>query len=155
MIGCCLPDNMEEMQSDLSIKKEHSGGHIIQNNVFRFNSTGIRVIGVNPNTVLIRNNVFQDNYHGLTINGANVTVEENKFYSSTPDKVPVDGEVGNAIGVLPFSSMFRPGNAPELKQDCFNILIKGNTIENISEDIIIHNPDICNKIELINNMIKK
>lgn len=153
-VGCCFPENMEELRSDLSIKREHSGGHIIQNNTFRFNETGMRVIGVNPKTVIVRNNVFQDNFHGLTINGANVTVEKNKFFALTPDKVPLSNEVNNAIGILPFSSMFKPENALNIKEDCSNIIIKENTIEKFPESVVITQKDICSGIILKDNIIK-
>lgn len=79
MIGCCLPDNMQQLENGTNIKKQQLGGHLIQNNIFRFNSTGIRVIGINPRKVVIRDNIFQDNFHGLTLNGSNVSVKGNRF----------------------------------------------------------------------------
>lgn len=153
MVGCCLPLNMEELESGSNIKHEQPGGHIIQNNVFRFNSTGIRVIGLNPDMVEISNNVFQDNYHGLTINGANVLVRNNTFRSVTPENVPVDSMIDNAIGVLPFSSMFDPDNIPDLPNDCTHIEITENTIASIPDDIRIGDTEKCTTIVLSDNLI--
>lgn len=137
MIGCCLPEELRQLESGTNIKKEQFGGQIIQKNLFRFNSSGIRVIGINPNTIVIQNNVFQDNFHGLTINGSNVWVQGNRFYKLATEKIPIDGAMDNAIGILPFSTMFSPDDLPELNEDCQNIEIIGNTIENIDNAIRI------------------
>lgn len=155
MIGCCLPEDLEQLESGSNIKEEQFGGHIIQNNTFRFNSSGIRVIGINPNTVIIRNNVFQDNFHGLTINGSNVLVQGNRFYSSEPEKIPIDGAIDNAIGILPFATMFPPDVLPETDEDCKNIEITGNTIEYIRNDIRISDTDLCKSIMIKDNIIKE
>jgi len=155
MIGCCLPNNMEQLENGTNIKKEQLGGHLIQNNIFRFNSTGIRVIGINPKRVVIRDNAFQDNFHGLTINGSNVKVEKNRFHKSNPEKTPVDGAIDNAIGILPFSTMFPPEKLPELNLDCEKIEIIGNSIENISNDIRISDSNLCKDIILKDNIIKE
>lgn len=153
MVGCCLPVNMEELESGTNIQVEQPGGHIIQNNVFRFNSTGIRVIGLNPAEVEISNNVFQDNFHGLTINGANVHVRNNTFRSVTPINVPVDSYIDNAIGVLPFSSMFNPDNTPDFPNDCTRIEIAENTFESIPNNIRIEDTEKCKAIVLSENLM--
>lgn len=155
MIGCCLPDDMKQLESGANIKTEQYGGHLIRNNLFRYNSTGIRVIGINPKTVVIRDNVFQDNYHGLTINGSNVKVQENGFLTLNLKMIPVDGTIDNAIGILPFSTMFPPENKPELNGDCEKIEIIGNTIEKIVNDIRISDSNLCNTVIIKDNIIKE
>lgn len=155
MIGCCLPDNLEQLESGSNIKTEHYGGHLIKNNTFRYNSTGIRVIGINPKTVVIRDNIFQDNYHGLTINGSNVRAQGNNFRSLNPELIPIDGAIDNAIGVLPFLTMFPPENQPELNGDCEKIEIIGNTIEKIANDIRISDSNQCKILIVKDNIIKE
>jgi hypothetical protein len=155
MIGCCLPEEMRQLESGSNIKKEQFGGHIIQKNIFRFNSSGIRVIGINPHTVVIRNNIFQDNFHGITINGSNVWVQENRFYKSEPEKIPIDGTIDNAIGILPFHTMFSSGNIPELNEDCQNIEVIGNTIENIDNAIRISDSNLCKPIIMKDNIVRE
>ncbi|MFH4966567.1 right-handed parallel beta-helix repeat-containing protein [Gaetbulibacter sp. M240] len=155
MIGCCLPDDLEQLESGANIQIEQYGGHLIKNNLFRYNSTGIRVVGINPNTVVIRDNIFQDNYHGLTINGSNVLVKGNRFYSIEPEKIPIDSAIDNAIGVLPFSSMFPPENQPELNGDCQDIEIIENTIEKIANDIRINDFNLCKNVIVKDNIIKQ
>jgi hypothetical protein len=155
MIGCCLPTDIDELESGSNIKESQFGGHIIQRNIFRFNSTGIRVIGINPRTVVIRDNVFQDNFHGLTLNSSNVSVKGNRFYTSNPEKIPIDGAIDNAIGILPFATMFPSDNQPELNHDCEQIEIIGNIIENIKNDIRITDSKSCGSIIIKDNTIKK
>lgn len=103
---------------------------------------------------MISNNVFQDNYHGLTINGSHVKVMNNIFRTSKPDKIPLDASIDNAIGILPFSSMFPPDNQQDLKFDCSKILIVANTIENIKINIRIADSTICRDIVIRENIIK-
>ncbi|WP_215226438.1 right-handed parallel beta-helix repeat-containing protein [Echinicola shivajiensis] len=136
-IGCCIPADMEEFDSGLNMKTESYGGHIIESNTFRYNSTGLRATGVSHKPSKVSNNIFIDNYHGLTINGGNVTVEGNQFYSREPEKVPLDGEVHNAILVAPFNMFLPPFIEYENDADCNNNYILNNYIENIPDDIRI------------------
>lgn len=161
MIGCCLPSNMEELESGSNIKLNHPGGHTIENNTFRYNSTGIRVIGINSKMVNISSNVFIDNYHGLTINGSKVTVKNNGFYSKDPAKVPLDKESDNAIGITPFFDGLLPQLMSTDENDCSNITIVNNHIENFKNLIRVNgkNPrdigieDDCANITIEKNTV--
>lgn len=155
MIGCCLPESMVELENGTNMKVRQLGGHNIHNNTFQYNSTGIRVVGINPNVVIISNNVFLDNYHGITINGSNVKVERNKFYSINPAKIPIDSVADNAIGINPFTMMFSPDNKPDLKGDCSGNVIIDNYIENLPNDIRVANQNGCTKNTIEKNIIKE
>jgi len=62
--------------------------------------------------------------------------------------------VDNAIGILPFATMFPPDDQYELNQDCEQIEVVGNTIENINNDIRISDSIKCHSITIKDNIIK-
>lgn len=138
MIGCCLPKDREEIESGDNITLKHPGGHIIEDNTFRYNSTGIRVFGINSRHVNIVHNIFIDNYHGLTINGSNVRVKNNKFYSKNPGKVPLDHESDNAIGITPFFDGLPPHLMFKDENDCSDNVIEKNYFENFKTTIRVN-----------------
>ncbi|SHO63333.1 NosD domain-containing protein [Algoriphagus zhangzhouensis] len=147
IIGCCMPKNIEEAESGSSFTTTSYGGHIIENNTFRNNPTGIRVTGNSPIPTKISNNIFHDNYHGLTINGGNVTVENNHFFSKEPTNVPIDHVTHNAIGVWPYEEWLTNTEGIEKEKDCTNNYILNNYIENLEIGIEVYgnNPDELEK----------
>lgn len=140
-IGCCMPKNEEEFDSGLNIKTDSYGGHLIENNTFRYSPNGMRVTGVSSLPTKIINNIFIDNYHGLNINGSNVVVENNQFYSREPEKVPFDQETHNAIGVWPYYEGLPPHLVIEDENDCTNNYILNNYIENYGIGIQVYGKD--------------
>lgn len=147
-MGCCMPKNMEEFDSGTNLKSLHNGGHIIENNTFRFNPNGLRVTGISSLPTKISNNIFIDNYHGMTINGSNVIVENNEFYARNPEKIPIINENHNAIGVWPYYEGLPPHMlAKEDENDCTKISILNNYIENYEIGIEVYgkNPDELEK----------
>lgn len=158
MIGCCLPKDRDEVESGDNLKLNHPGGHLIENNTFRYNSTGIRVFGINSKNVKIINNVFIDNYHGLTINGSNNKVKNNKFYSKNPEKVPLDKKSDNAIGITLFFDGLPPHLMSKDENDCSNNIIENNYIENFKTSIRINGKkpeEIAPDDACSNNIIKE
>jgi len=146
-IGCCMPKNMEEAESGSSLTASSFGGHIIENNTFRYNPNGMRFTGISSKPSKISNNIFYDNYHGLTIHGSNVTVENNQFYSKEPEKVPIDHVAHNAIGVWPFKVWVPENLDIDNEHDCTNNYILNNYIENLEIGIEVNgkNPEGLNK----------
>ena len=67
----------------------------------------------------------------------------------------MDGTIDNAIGILPFSTMFPPDKTIELDFDCEKIEIIGNTIEDIRNDIRVSDSTLCKSIIIKDNIIKK
>lgn len=134
LVGCCFPENMEELEAGNTFLADQPGGQLIENNTFRFCSTGIRVFGRPADSVSIRNNTFSSNYHGVTVNGSGVKIRRNLFEAPDPGMVPLVGYPDNAVGILPFSSL-KPGE--EHATICRENVVEGNTIRDLPVGIYI------------------
>jgi len=154
MVGCCFPGSPEELEGGQSFLVRQPGGQTLSGNTFRYNSTGIRVIGSPDERVTITGNRFEDNYHGVTINGSNVTVDGNRFASRQPQRVPILQEAGDAVAITPFSHLLPPPLVRKEHRFCANNLVENNAVERLPLGIWVDSEDgICTENTLRNNAV--
>jgi CubicO group peptidase (beta-lactamase class C family) len=128
-IGCCFPANLAEMQSSDGPPHRHDqpGGHLIEGNIFRSSSNGMRVVGRSAEPIVIRGNRFINTFHALVINGGTAHFLDNDISTPDPAAVPIMGRNGGAIIVMP--------DAPV--RECGENIIAGNRILDYADGIRI------------------
>ncbi|WP_162339633.1 NosD domain-containing protein [Cyclobacterium salsum] len=127
-IGCCFPDDEEAMETKNPGQRKQPGGHLIENNTFKYSPNGLRVIGELEEDVVVRDNSFVDVYHAIGINGGAVHFLDNEIYVREPERVPISTHPGGAIGVSPF------GQGSD-RTSCAGNVIAGNRITGHPEAI--------------------
>jgi hypothetical protein len=102
-----------------------TGGQVVENNVFQ----GIISVSIDVNadsTVWVRDNVFRNTWHAVAMGGRNVRIVDNDISVPEPERVPMVGYPGGAIGIRPDA-----GGA------CESILVEGNRIDGHTEGVMV------------------
>lgn len=145
-IGCCFPKNIEEAEKGGTEQKFQLGGHIIQNNLFKNSSNGIRVIGEAAQRNIFKDNRFINTFHAIVINGSDAEITSNLIHAETPEDIPVTGFAGGAIIIAPIPPA----------QTCGRNIISNNRIVGHSDGVVLHlfaPNSSCIGSEIINNIV--
>jgi parallel beta-helix repeat protein len=135
-LGCCYEERAsydfpDGTSQELPLVRPTEGGHLIEGNTFRSNSSGIRVNGGWTEPSIVRGNRFIDNWHAVSINGHTVHVLENHFSVPQPDRVPNFGYPWDAIKIAPPMPLQGETGPPA----CIGNVVAGNTIEGYLDGI--------------------
>jgi parallel beta-helix repeat protein len=157
-VGCCFPADEEALESGgVGPLRSQPGGHLIESNTFRYTPNGLRVIGESAEPTVVRDNRFIDVYHAVQINGGAVHVLDNDIGVRDPERVPYTNYPGDAINILPFSSMLDLLQSPtEDHTSCSGNIIARNRIDGYPDGIRIMVPDprsSCRRNEIRDNTI--
>ncbi len=158
-VGCCWPENMEQLQQGDGPQASQPGGHVIEGNTFRYTPNGLRVIGKTADPVVVQDNLFVDVYHAIGINGGTVRFLNNTITVDSPERIPISHHAGDAINLLPFSSM-TDMNQATLADDfnsCTENVIEGNTIDGYPDGIrilVVYPNSGCQENIIRNNTIR-
>jgi parallel beta-helix repeat protein len=101
-----------------------TGGHLIEGNTFRDSSNGIRGDGRWSEPIVIRGNRFINTYHAVSFAGSHVHLLDNDIAVPQPERVPITGHPGLAVGIAGANEHFPGGPF-----DCDHNVIAGNRIE--------------------------
>lgn len=145
-IGCCFPKNIEEAEKGGTEQKFQLGGHIIQNNLFKNSSNGIRVIGESAQKNIFKHNRFINTFHAVVINGSDAEITSNLIHAETPEDIPVTGFAGGAIIIAPIPPA----------QTCGKNIVRNNRVVGHSDGVVLHlfaPNSSCIGNEIINNTI--
>lgn len=155
-LGCCrnerimyeLPDGTS---SEGSAIYNTGGGHLVENNTFRFSNSGIRMNGDWEEPAIVKNNRFINNWHGVSINGNTVHLFDNSFSVPEPEKIPAYEFAWDAVKIgppLPMQGVeetyFREGSGN---------IISNNKIEGSHQgiSIAVYEPGTSCRNNLISN----
>jgi parallel beta-helix repeat protein len=135
-LGCCYDERAsydfpDGTSQELPLVRPTEGGHLVEGNTFRSNSSGIRVNGGWTEPAIVRGNGFIDNWHGVSINGHTVHVLDNHFSVPQPERVPNFGYPWDAIKIAPPMPIQGETGPPA----CIGNVIAGNTIEGYVDGI--------------------
>jgi proline iminopeptidase len=129
-VGCCLAADVEALERGERHQRPQAGGHLIEDNTFRYTPNGLRVVGESPEPTVVRNNRFIDVYHAIGINGRTVHFLNNDISVRNPERVPHSTHPGDAINITPYGP---PGD----HTSCADNLVAGNRIEGYTHGIRI------------------
>lgn len=123
------------------------GGHIIENNVFRYSTNGVRVVGPAEQATVIRGNEAINTYHAFQTNGAEVHFLNNRINVTQPDDIPFSHHPESGITI----------NRWEVEgHTCEGSSVEGNVIEGMMNGIqVFASPGLtCNGHEIRDNEIR-
>ncbi|HUG38904.1 MAG TPA: alpha/beta fold hydrolase [Longimicrobiales bacterium] len=141
-VGCCWDSSPHMMPGE--------GGHLIEGNTFRSNSSAVRVHGYWSEPTVIRNNRILNNWHSVAIYGNTVHLIDNDISAPEPEAVPGVGFPADGIFIAWPPSL--PESAEGVTRTCDNNVVSGNRIDGVTEGIMITADDpqiICR-----NNIIR-
>jgi len=129
-------------QDDLS-----GGGHIIEHNVFRNSSNGVRPVQFSDAPTVIRDNIFINTFHAVSGGGSNIHVTGNRISAPSPADMPVFGLVSFAIAFI--------GGGEGEPGDCSGIVIEDNQIDGHPIGILMEAlaGDVCEGNRIRGNVI--
>jgi pimeloyl-ACP methyl ester carboxylesterase len=137
-----LPSSSGEPPTDSGF-----GGHLIENNVFRYVPNGIRVVGPTADPTVIRDNDVVNAFHAFQSNGATVHIFDNRITVPEPQSVPASYHPESAV-------ILSPGPA---SGSCEGSRVVGNVVEGTVHGIqILAGGDrgTCRNHEIRDNVIR-
>jgi hypothetical protein len=141
-VGCCWDSSPHMMPGE--------GGHLIEGNTFRSNSSAVRVHGYWSEPTVIRNNRILNNWHSVAIYGNTVHLLDNDISAPEPEAVPGVGFPADGIFIAWPPSLHE--SAEGVPRTCDNNVVSGNRIDGVTEGIMMGGADpqiICR-----NNIIR-
>tara|TARA_A100001391_G_scaffold156803_2_gene115009 strand:+ start:1450 stop:2817 length:1368 start_codon:yes stop_codon:yes gene_type:complete len=123
------------------------GGNTIENNIFRYTNTGVRVVGPAEQATVIRDNEAINTYHAFQANGAAVHFLNNRISVPQPDDVPMSHHP---------ESGFVINRWEDEGHTCEGSRVVGNVIEGTVNGIqVLANPgQTCSGHEIRDNEIR-
>ncbi len=139
-LGCCRNERIKYEMPDSTFVEGSAiynigGGHLVEDNTFRFSMSGIRMNGDWEEPAIVRNNRFLNNWHGVSINGNTVHLFDNSFSVPEPAKIPASEFAWDAVKIGPPLPM-QGVEETYLREGSGNI-ISNNKIEDYHQGISI------------------
>jgi parallel beta-helix repeat protein len=136
-LGCCYDERAaydfpDGTSHEFPLVRPTEGGHLVESNTFRSNSSGVRVNGGWTEAAIVRGNRFIDNWHAVSINGHTAHVLDNHFSVPQPERVPHHGFAWDAIKIAPPMPIHGETGPPA----CIGNVIAGNAPTFVEANII-------------------